>query len=46
MSKEQYTLRYESIYLIEWGKAMEYFLSIVVGIAIQRSLMETILAGK
>lgn len=46
MSKDQYTLRYESRYLEEWGKAMNYFMSIVVGYAIQRSLMETILAGK
>lgn len=45
MSKEQFTLRYESKYLIDWNKAMEYFVSIVVGYAVQRSLMETILAG-
>lgn len=45
MSKEQYTLRYESKYLIEWGSAMDYFVSIAVGYAIQRSLMETVLAG-
>lgn len=45
MSKEQFTLRYESKYLIDWGSALEYFVSFVVGFAIQRSLMETVLAG-
>uniref|UniRef100_A0A915DH25 Transmembrane and coiled-coil domain-containing protein 4 n=1 Tax=Ditylenchus dipsaci TaxID=166011 RepID=A0A915DH25_9BILA len=44
-SKEQYTLRYESKYLEEWGKAMEYFVSVAVGYGAQRLLMETVLAG-
>uniref|UniRef100_A0A1I8BN56 DUF726 domain-containing protein n=1 Tax=Meloidogyne hapla TaxID=6305 RepID=A0A1I8BN56_MELHA len=45
MSKEQYTLRWESKYLEELGKSIEYFLSFVVSYAVQRSLMETVLAG-
>ncbi|KAK0408685.1 hypothetical protein QR680_004098 [Steinernema hermaphroditum] len=45
MSKEQYTLRYESKYLVELGKAIEYCISAAVGFAIQQTLMETALAG-
>ncbi|KAF7639212.1 hypothetical protein Mgra_00001442 [Meloidogyne graminicola] len=45
MSKEQYTLRWESKYLEELGKSIEYFVSFAVSYAIQRSLMETVLAG-
>lgn len=45
-SNEQYTLRWEGKYLEELGKAIEYILSYAVSIAIQRSLMETVLAGK
>uniref|UniRef100_A0A914KQU5 Transmembrane and coiled-coil domain-containing protein 4 n=1 Tax=Meloidogyne incognita TaxID=6306 RepID=A0A914KQU5_MELIC len=45
MSKEQYTLRWESKYLEELGKSIEYFVSFVVSYAVQRSLMETVLAG-
>lgn len=44
-SNEQYTLRWEGKYLEELGKAIEYILSYAVSIAIQRSLMETVLAG-
>ncbi|VDN54360.1 unnamed protein product [Dracunculus medinensis] len=45
MSREQFTLRYESKYLIELGKAIEYLMSFAVSVAIQQTLMETALAG-
>ncbi|VDM62215.1 unnamed protein product [Angiostrongylus costaricensis] len=45
MSREQYTLRYESKYLKELGKAMDYIMSFAVSVAIQQTLMETALAG-
>uniref|UniRef100_A0A183BMN7 DUF726 domain-containing protein n=1 Tax=Globodera pallida TaxID=36090 RepID=A0A183BMN7_GLOPA len=45
MSKEQYTLRWESNYLEELGRSIDYFVSFVVSYAIQRSLMETMLAS-
>ena len=45
MSKEQYSLRYESKYLVELGKAIEYLMSFAVSYAIQHTLMETALAG-
>ncbi|CAJ0606405.1 unnamed protein product [Cylicocyclus nassatus] len=45
LSREQYSLRYESKYLIELGKAMNYIMSIAVSVAIQQTLMETALAG-
>lgn len=45
MSREQYTLRYESKYLRDLGKAMDYIMSYAVSIAIQQTLMETALAG-
>ncbi|VDM81091.1 unnamed protein product, partial [Strongylus vulgaris] len=45
LSREQYTLRYESKYLMELGKAMSYIMSIAVSVAIQQTLMETALAG-
>uniref|UniRef100_A0A0K0CXB5 Transmembrane and coiled-coil domain-containing protein 4 n=1 Tax=Angiostrongylus cantonensis TaxID=6313 RepID=A0A0K0CXB5_ANGCA len=45
MSREQYTLRYESKYLQELGKAMDYIMSFAVSVAIQQTLMETALAG-
>ncbi|KAL3087544.1 hypothetical protein niasHT_024937 [Heterodera trifolii] len=45
MSKEQYTLRWESKYLEELGRSIDYFVSFVVSYAIQRSLMETMLAS-
>uniref|UniRef100_A0A1I7Y4Q8 DUF726 domain-containing protein n=1 Tax=Steinernema glaseri TaxID=37863 RepID=A0A1I7Y4Q8_9BILA len=45
MSKEQYTLRYESKYLAELGKAIDYLMSFAVSYAIQHTLMETALAG-
>ncbi|KHJ99549.1 hypothetical protein OESDEN_00452 [Oesophagostomum dentatum] len=45
LAREQYTLRYESKYLMELGKAMDYIMSIAVSVAIQQTLMETALAG-
>uniref|UniRef100_A0A914D6B5 Transmembrane and coiled-coil domain-containing protein 4 n=2 Tax=Acrobeloides nanus TaxID=290746 RepID=A0A914D6B5_9BILA len=45
MSREQYTLRYESSYLLELGKAMEYFMTMGLSIAVQQTLMQTILHG-
>ncbi|KAK0395711.1 hypothetical protein QR680_001395 [Steinernema hermaphroditum] len=45
MSKEQYTLRYESKYLVELGKAIDYIVSFAVSYAVQHTLMETALAG-
>ncbi|KAK5981761.1 hypothetical protein GCK32_016813, partial [Trichostrongylus colubriformis] len=45
MAREQYTLRYESKYLMELGKAMDYIMSFAVSVAIQQTLMETVLAG-
>lgn len=45
MAREQYTLRYESKYLMELGKAMDYIMGFAVSVAIQQTLMETALAG-
>ncbi|CAB3404692.1 unnamed protein product [Caenorhabditis bovis] len=44
-SKEQYTLRYESTYLMRLGNAIEYLMSFAVSVAIQQTLLETALAG-
>ncbi|XP_075236400.1 transmembrane and coiled-coil domain-containing protein 4-like [Lycorma delicatula] len=44
-SNEQYYLRYESSYLLELGKAMDYFLSIAVSVATQQVLKYTVLSG-
>ncbi|CAI2336669.1 unnamed protein product [Caenorhabditis sp. 36 PRJEB53466] len=44
-TKEQYTLRYESNYLMELGNAIEYLMSFAVSVAIQQTLLETALAG-
>ncbi|VVC24619.1 Protein of unknown function DUF726,Alpha/Beta hydrolase fold [Cinara cedri] len=44
-SPEQYYLRYESSYLLELGKAMDYFLSFAVSVALQESLKYTALSG-
>ncbi|XP_025424911.1 transmembrane and coiled-coil domain-containing protein 4-like isoform X2 [Sipha flava] len=44
-SPEQYYLRYESSYLLELGKAMDYFLSFAVSVAVQESLKYTVLSG-
>ncbi|KRZ77249.1 CDK5 regulatory subunit-associated protein 1 [Trichinella papuae] len=45
VSNEQYCLRYESKYLLEFGKAIDYIFSVALSCAIQHSLMETALAG-
>lgn len=45
ISSEQYCLRYESTYLLQLGKAMDYLTSFVVSYAVQQTLMETALAG-
>ncbi|XP_050437523.1 transmembrane and coiled-coil domain-containing protein 4-like isoform X2 [Adelges cooleyi] len=44
-SPEQYYLRYESSYLLELGRAMEYFLTFAVTVAVQESLKFTVLSG-
>lgn len=44
-SKEQYSLRYESKYLLQMGNLVEYLYSFAVSYAIQGALMETALAG-
>uniref|UniRef100_A0A8D8ZQY6 Transmembrane and coiled-coil domain-containing protein 4 n=1 Tax=Cacopsylla melanoneura TaxID=428564 RepID=A0A8D8ZQY6_9HEMI len=44
-SKEQYYLCYESRYLVELGKAMEYIYSFAVSMATQEALKYTILSG-
>ena len=36
-SREQYCIRYESSYLLELGRAMDYFLSFAVSMAAQES---------
>lgn len=43
--KEQYYLKYESNYLLELGKAMDYILSFVQSFAIQEVLKLTMLSG-
>ena len=44
-SREQYCIRYESTYLLELGRAMDYFLSFAVSMAAQEALKYTILSG-
>lgn len=44
-SKEQYYLRYESSYLLELGRAMDYILSCAVSVATQEILKHTVLSG-
>lgn len=44
-SREQYSLRWESKYLLELGKAFEYIFSLAVGVATQEALKYTILSG-
>lgn len=43
--REQYYLKYESSYLLELGKAMEYILSCVASFATQEVLKFTLLSG-
>ncbi|KAM3719193.1 putative membrane protein [Dirofilaria immitis] len=45
MSREQYILRYESKYLLELGRAIDYLMSFAVSLAVQHTLLETAFAG-
>ena len=45
VSREQYSLRFESRYLLELGKALDYFMGIALSYAVQQTLMETALAS-
>ncbi|KAI1304612.1 Transmembrane and coiled-coil domain-containing protein 4 [Halotydeus destructor] len=44
-SGEQYAVRYESNYLLELGRALDYFLSFAVSMAAQEALKYTVLAS-
>lgn len=44
-SLEQYSLRYESAYLLELGRAIDYFLSFAISMAAQEALKYTLLSG-
>ncbi|KAL3861907.1 hypothetical protein ACJMK2_007920 [Sinanodonta woodiana] len=44
-SKEQYSLRWESKYLLQLGNAFEYILSLGMGVATSEALKYTVLAG-
>lgn len=44
-SKEQYVLKYESKYLIQLGKALDYLVSIAINAATQEALKYTVLSG-
>ncbi|KAG8171305.1 hypothetical protein JTE90_015530, partial [Oedothorax gibbosus] len=44
-SREQYCLRYESTYLLQLGRAMDYLFSFAVSMAAQEALKYTILSG-
>lgn len=44
-SREQYCLRYESTYLLQLGRAMDYLFSFAVTMAAQEALKYTILSG-
>ena len=44
-SKEVYTLRWESKYLLELGEALEYILDTVMTLAAKEALKYTVLAG-
>lgn len=44
-TREQYCIRYESTYLLELGRAMDYLLSFAVSMAAQEALKYTILSG-
>ncbi|CAG9540801.1 unnamed protein product [Cercopithifilaria johnstoni] len=45
MSREQYILRYESKYLAELGRAIDYLTSFAISLAVQHTLLETAFAG-
>lgn len=44
-SQEQYCIRYESSYLLELGRAIDYFLGFAISMAAQEALKYTLLAG-
>lgn len=44
-TREQYAVRYESAYLLELGRALDYFLSFAVSMAAQEALKFTILSS-
>ncbi|OTF76173.1 DUF726 domain-containing protein, partial [Euroglyphus maynei] len=44
-SQEQYSLRYESSYLLELGRALDYFLGFAISMAAQEALKYTLLSG-
>ncbi|KPM02347.1 DUF726 domain-containing protein, partial [Sarcoptes scabiei] len=44
-SQEQYSLRYESSYLLELGRALDYFLGFAISMAAQEALKFTLLSG-
>lgn len=44
-SHEQYSIRYESSYLLELGRAIDYFLSFAISMAAQEALKYTLLSG-
>ncbi|KAK3583744.1 hypothetical protein CHS0354_022776 [Potamilus streckersoni] len=44
-SKEQYSVRWESKYLLQLGNAFEYILSLGMGVATSEALKYTVLAG-
>ena len=44
-TREQYCIRYESNYLLELGKALDYFLGFAVSMGVQEALKFTILSG-
>ncbi|GFY45155.1 transmembrane and coiled-coil domain-containing protein 4 [Trichonephila inaurata madagascariensis] len=44
-SREQYSLRYESTYLLQLGRAMDYLFSFALTMAAQEALKYTILSG-
>jgi hypothetical protein len=45
ISQEQYCIMYESPYLLELGRAVDYLLSFAVSMAAQEALKLTILSG-
>lgn len=46
ISQEQYYLRYESRYLVEFGGALDYILSMAASYAAQKALTYTAFSGK
>ncbi|XP_053202387.1 transmembrane and coiled-coil domain-containing protein 4-like isoform X2 [Panonychus citri] len=44
-TREQYCIRYESAFLLELGRALDYFLGFAVSVAAQEALKYTILSG-